>query len=157
VQQELKPQKWNLEYSMKNDKVIICLYGTSKTGKTSTIGLIPNEINKNFKVVNSSIQKQGNETHGTITLSNKKVIGIVSIGDPGGDQYELLPIIVPQCDLVICASRNYGDTVVFVDKIAKKNGFKVVWVRNYQSGNYPDTMMNQYSAEDIMQLLKRII
>lgn len=88
-------------------------------------------------------------TRGTLT------IGIESQDDPGLRQADTLNEFSRKgCDLIICACRAHGSTHDAVT-LLKKN-YNVIWATNYRGDSHHE-LLNQRSAEDIVQMIEMIV
>jgi hypothetical protein len=55
-------------------------------------------------------------------------MGIESQGDPNSRIFKSLPFFVnKECDIILCACRNRGETVWEVEKLHKDFDYDIVW------------------------------
>jgi hypothetical protein len=140
-------------------KRIYALWSPGSKGKTTAVKKIAKELYRIFPRADifpdvASLAK--GEIDLVITIGKIK-IGITSQGDPGTGLYGRLEKHANHnsCNILVCTTRTYGETVQAVEAIEKKYGFRAVWFTNYQSG-FPGEhdYLNQKSAEAIIALMR---
>lgn len=141
-------------------KTIIQIWGKGGSGKTTTIKIIRNELEKKYI----------NEYHKySYPLLNGEifeifdcagiVIGISSMGD---DLTEFLNNHLTECfdkcDIIIAASRVYNNVDKFIQKKTKEKSFRNIKVTNYRLNETKQIQFefNKQSAIDIVNLINEI-
>ena len=117
-------------------KKLICVWGSSKYGKTSSIIEFDNILNKHYS--NNIVSIHSNRTDSKDILRIYKIgkvtVGIESQGDPNSRQKSSLSLFGKNnCDIIICASRSRGNTVANVDSFFKRNGYDCFWISTLYS------------------------
>lgn len=98
------------------EKTIICLSAPASKGKTYT-------IRKLYEKLGGVYNTDGHDFVGCVMYGKYK-IGCISYGDPGTSPEESIKKLLDNedCDIVVSASRSYGDTVYKVEDLAKQCG-----------------------------------
>lgn len=138
-------------------KKIIGLYGTSNLGKSQTIKSIYEKLHENFlhiafhKGFEQIIHENGDIS--IIIIINGKVIGIESQGDPNSRMFFSLPIFAKlQCDIILCATRTRGGTVVEVKKLNKE--YEIIWIKKNKADDKANRKIeNEKTATDILKTI----
>ena len=140
-------------------KTVIANKGISHKGKSSTLKLISQVLLNQFPNATTTptdIDYSG-DVKVIITIDKIK-IGIESQGDPGGrlgkslDEFAAIP-----CDIIVCATRTSGQGVWDVEEMKPQYGYDIIWVANHRSDEKNHDALNQLSAEQIVELIKRLI
>lgn len=141
-------------------KTIIALWGRSNVGKTQTIVCLYN-IFCAYPNVHDTLIPAQREISAIITLKSGTgniTIGFESQGDPNTDiESRLEQSAINSCDIIVCASRTRGDTAYAVEDIAKKYGYRIVWVTNFASDILNHAELNKMSALNIENLIMSLI
>ena len=141
-------------------KTIICLSGKSNIGKTETIYNVWKKLNQPFaapmKTANS-----GKEILAKLMYNNHS-IGIETFGDPNSKQSEWIKILIKEeCEIIVCASRSYGETVEIVENYARKNGYAIVWASPLFTKTaikkIDHTILKELTADMIIELIKKCL
>lgn len=140
-------------------KTVIANSGGAKQGKSGTIKKIIQLILDKYP--NAKTNPLKISYHGDvkvlIEIDNIK-IGIESQGDPNSRIFESLKKFASvDCDLIICATRTSGATVKAVNSLRKSHGYDIIWVTNYRSANKDTELLNELSANHILELVERLI
>lgn len=137
-------------------KTIISIYGKSNQGKSDTIKLVYSLIKTAFpKAVFNEIYLKA-DIKIIITIGKIK-IGIESQGDPGSRLgNSLKDFDADSCDIILCATRTSGSTVGTVSAYHTK-GYDIIWATNYISYEKPQAQLNQLSAEEIFELIQKLM
>lgn len=137
-------------------KAIVALYGISNQGKSETIKLIYSLIKTAYPRAIFNEIFIGGDIKVIVTIGKIK-IGIESQGDPGSRMSQsLIDFDSASCDIIICATRTSGTTVDTVSSYHKK-GYDIIWATNYISYEKPHTQLNQISAEQIFELIQKLM
>lgn len=139
------------------DKVLIQVWGKANSGKTRTIKIIRNELEKKFINVNHtySFPLPKGEIF-DIFKCNGYVIGISSMGDDlTTDLKNHLNTCFAKCSIIIAASRIYNNVEKYLEKESFSNSFKRIKVTNYRiKGTKPEQFeFNKASAIHIVDLI----
>lgn len=138
-------------------KTIIVLKGTKNIGKTSTLVRVGKKLDKRK---NSTTKDDINypEYRAVFEYLGVKV-GIQTFGDhvyvidEGLNEFDKYP-----CDILIMASKGYGDTTMAIENYAKRGGYRVFWGTPW---NCTDTTqlnaLNDYNADICLKMLDDII
>lgn len=98
-------------------KKVIALWGSGDSGKTSTLKIVHSELLKLSDSFLEEFRETGDDIRDVLMINGIK-IGIESQGDPGSRLEESLKIFKENgCELIICATRSRGSTVVLVDNL----------------------------------------
>lgn len=117
-------------------KKLICVWGASNYGKTSSIMEFDSLLNKYFGSNIQTIHSFGNLPYDIqrIYKIGNFTIGIESQGDPNSRQKASLTLFGKNnCDIIICASRTKGDTVANVNNFCHRNGYDCFWISTMYS------------------------
>ena len=113
-------------------KVIIAVGGGQKIGKTSTLRMVFDQLNRfgNFRLIVPStlpIPAPPFDIKAIGTFAGK-TIGIETQGDPNSRQKKSLTDFAnANCDIIICSCRTRSTTVRNIKDIASKFGYEVIW------------------------------
>lgn len=101
---------------------------------------------------------------GTVTDKDgtERIVGIESQGDPNSNQKEWIEECVKaNCEVIIAASRTFGQTVIDAKQLAKNNGYEMVQVTTlYHEGGpkFPNgTDLRDVFAENIVNLVMKCL
>lgn len=138
-------------------KKLIGLYGTSNVGKSQTIKSVYQKLCENFQDFKfhkdfEQITHQNGDIS-IVIIINGKTIGLESQGDPNSRIFFSLPIFAKlKCDIILCATRTRGGTVVEVQKLSKE--YEIIWIKKNgaeEKGNHE--MENEKTATDIFKII----
>src|ERR1700749_2291321 len=137
-------------------KTIVAIWGPANQGKSSTVKLICKEILTQFPnattvplIIDYSIDIK------VIITLNGKTIGIESQGDPSSRIFRSLDEFGKlSCDIIICSTRSSGATVEAVSQMHEKFGYDRIWATNYRTKDFNKDLLNQTSADQIIELIK---
>lgn len=142
-------------------KVLIIVWGASNRGKSQGI----KQLALSFPFT-SIIYPWTNDAYDSYvigTVKNKdgdeKNIGIESLGDPGACQKDWIEACVKEnCEVIVAASRSYGQTYNDAAGIAHNNGYEIIEVTTpFHVGNKPVLSngldLRELFAEDINNLI----
>ena len=117
-------------------KKLLCVWGASNYGKSSSIIEFDSFLNKNFATNIQPIHSFGNaplDIQRIYRIGNI-TIGIESQGDPNSRQKSSLTLFGKNnCDIIVCASRTKGDTVANVNNFCHRNGYDCFWISTMYS------------------------
>jgi len=151
---------------------IVGVYGRQKEGKSTTIKNVCRAILMNFPNATSLTHDGLPIDYSTdilvaVTIGNIKV-GIESQGDPGSRMLTLdtLRYLADEnfqiagyetglgnCNIIVCASRTSGGTVVRIDQIADAYNYRTLWKSSYYTPNIDHAAVNQIAADEIVNLI----
>ena len=137
-------------------KTIICVSAKSNRGKSSSIKKLYTMLGgtKTFA--------DGEDIWEVVTYKGHK-IGIKSQGDPGTDhKTDLTKYIVElHVDIIVTASRSYGETYWTVKGVAEANGFETIVLNPISTEEeysvYPVDNLYTKNAEALLEIINNII
>ncbi len=140
-------------------KTIIANWGQAGQGKSTTIKQVAQQIIAYFptattapKIIDYSVDIQV-----VITIGQIK-IGIESQGDPNSRLFDSLKDFSKiGCDIIVCATRTSGATVDAVSNLHSSHGYDIIWVTNHRSHEKSTALLNNISAENILNVVQRIM
>ena len=137
-------------------KRVIVLRGTENTGKTQTIKKVYELMLAKYQVtrVHEKIYKR--EITCVLLVNNKK-IGIESQGDPNSRLRRNLEYFVDiNCEIIICATRTYGQTVDAVNTLS--DNYEIVWIdKTIERISHNQSDINVGDANKIIKELEKAI
>lgn len=149
-------------------KTIIQVCGAGGTGKTSTIKIVREEIEKryfNSKHTYNRLSIAKGDINEILEILGKKVC-IESMGDDllkGGLKSRLNNYIKKEkCDLLICAGRKYNNVVSHISKLSETYDYRLVIATNYKLNKKKETLDTLYdynvkTAKEIVDLIEDLI
>lgn len=142
-------------------KTVLANWGLEKQGKSDVTKRLAKLILANYPdaTVEPSPVDYSGDIKVIITIGKIK-IGVEGQGDPGSRSriYQSLPEFAEKkCDLIICTCRTYGNTVKAVEALHYNHGYDVIWVTNHRSNEKDKEQLNQFSAQQLFELFKRIL
>lgn len=143
------------------EKVLIQLWGKAGSGKTGTIKIIRNELEK--KYINIYHTYSFPLPNGEIfEIFNCKgyIIGILSNGDDLTPELKnQLDTCFSKCSFIIAASRIYNNVEKYLEQESISHSFKRIKVTNYRiKGTKPEQFkFNKVSAIHIVDLIDQIM
>lgn len=138
-------------------KKLIGLYGTSNVGKSQTIKLVYKKLHEKFQgiIFHEDFEQITHENGdiSVIVIINGKIIGIESQGDPNSRIFFSLPIFAKlKCDIILCATRTRGGTVIEVEKL--NNEYEIIWIKkNWEQEKAKHEIENEKIATDILKII----
>jgi hypothetical protein len=129
-------------------KKLLCVWGASNYGKTSSIMEFDSLLNQSFGKNILQIHSLGNSPDDIrrIYKIGKITIGIESQGDPNSRQKSSLTLFGKNnCDIIVCASRTKGETVANVCNFCKRNGYDLYWISTIHSSSI--SLFNHHGAQ----------
>jgi Cdc6-like AAA superfamily ATPase len=139
-------------------KKVIVLKGIRNVGKSQTIKKVYKLLLKSYPSAKIQEKFIGVDIRVVLTINGTK-IGIESQGDPGinGRLKKSLDYFVElNCQIIICATRTYGQTVDAVNKL--KDSYGITWIdqtverRPFEQGN-----SNVLVAKNIVEEVEKAI
>lgn len=142
-------------------KTLIQIWGKAGSGKTTTIKIIRQELEKKYINVRHtySLPLPNGEIY-EIFNCNGFVIGVSSMGDVLATFLRShLNNCFFQCDIIIAASRVYNDVSNYLSSEAKKHNFRIVKATNYRINDVRSVQneFSQESAKHIVELIDKIM
>ena len=128
-------------------KKIIGLYGRQNSGKTTTLNLLI-----------ELLEREGQEDNPvTIDDYRGKTIGTT----PGGDDEDVIKNNLEafgkaEGDILVTATRTKGQTASYLSNYFPKNSVKITWIKKNYAELLTD-LVNQAQAEDIKAVIDKII
>jgi len=137
-------------------KTVIALYGTANTGKSATLRKVYELLkakHPNGPVSNEIVH---HDVRAIINI-NGHLIGIESQGDPSSRIFTSISMFVREkCDLIVCATRTRGQTVVAVENLKPK--YEINWIQKLREANEAKhEQANNALASDILKQIQTLI
>lgn len=142
------------------NKTIIVIAGRANEGKSSTIKEVCRQLIANYPSIkyDKEINFKGDVL---VVFSLGKVkIGVESQGDPYSRMIydDTLKFLVKEkCDIILCATRTSGSTVVKVEQIAEEFDYHKIWLSSFFSPSLNIDVLNKKQACNIINLISSII
>ena len=134
-------------------KKIIALYRRSKTGKTSTLNLLIELLDKNKKIEKERLKE---DRRVSISYGSKK-IAVTTWGDNGFELKENIKFFEEEnCDILVTATRTRGETTEILTDYAKEIDTEIIWIEKNISKKMED-LINQSQAKDINAIIDTLI
>jgi hypothetical protein len=123
-------------------KKVIALKGIGNVGKSQTIKKVYGLLIEKYPSAKIEEKFIGADITVVLTINGKK-IGIESQGDPNSRLATSLGYFVSvNCQIIVCATRTYGQTV---DAVNKLNGdYEILWVDQTVAGKHSDMNNSNY-------------
>lgn len=142
-------------------KTLIQIWGKAGSGKTTTIKIIRQELEKKYINVHHtySLPLPNGEIY-EIFNCNGFVVGVSSMGDILAPHLRShLNDCFLQCDILIAASRVYNSVDSFLRKEAKNNNFRLIKATNYKINDVRlvQDEFSKQSAKHIVDLIDKIM
>ena len=139
-------------------KTIICVKGSTQTGKTPTIrDLYALIATKEEQLANTDFMVPGRDIH-CITTYKGIQVGFYSYGDPGCHQHRhISDLINSGCDLVICACRNRGQTKNDIDRVAIEFESELIYTSTYLPRMAASDFVRKHFVSALMNLIDSCI
>ncbi len=130
-------------------KKIIALYRRSETGKTSTLNLLIELLDKNKKIEKERLIE---DRRVSISYGSKK-IAVTTWGDNGFELKENIKFFEEEnCDILVTATRTRGETTKILTDYAKEIDTEIIWIEKNISKKMED-LINQSQAKDINAII----
>lgn len=143
-------------------KTIIQVWGAYDGGKTTTIKITREELYK--KYISSShayVLPLSTTDINEILVCRGYKVGIESMGDYlwKGDLFNRLNNLIPDCDIVLCASRVRNDVSTRIEELATLHGYRIIKATNYRIASLPaiQNQFNKASAIHFVSLIDQIM
>jgi len=145
-------------------KTMILVWGASERGKSQSIKRLA--MTMPFSSLISSWHNDDYDSYviGTVRDKdgNEHIVGIENQGDPYSNQKVWIEeCIAADCEVIVAASRTYGQTVRDAYQLAHDNGYQVVEVTThfYKGGpKLPNgTDLRDVFAENMMNLVLKLL
>ena len=134
-------------------KKIIALYRRSETGKTSTLNLLIELLDKNKKIEKERLIE---DRRVSISYGSKK-IAVTTWGDNGFELKENIKFFEKEnCDILVTATRTRGETTEILTDYAKEIDTEIIWIEKNISKKMED-LINQSQAKDINAIIDTLI
>ncbi len=134
-------------------KKIIALYRRSETGKTSTLNLLIELLDKNKKIEKERLKE---DRRVSISYGSKK-IAVTTWGDNGFELKENIKFFEEEnCDILVTATRTRGETTEILTDYAKEIDTEIIWIEKNISKKMED-LINQSQAKDINAIIDTLI
>ena len=134
-------------------KKIIALYRRAETGKTSTLNLLIELLDKNKKVEEERLIE---DRRVSISYGSKK-IAVTTWGDNGFELKENINYFEKEnCDILVTATRTRGETTEILTDYAKEIDTEIIWIEKNISKKLED-LINQIQAKDINAIIDTLI
>lgn len=138
-------------------KTIIGVWGTANVGKSMTIANL-----------GRLIQTAGGVTTANITAEDYQAIfeylghniGVQTYGDIGRVVREGLAFFLAgNCDVIVIASKGYGETVHRIGEFAGDNGYRIIWTTPFEvrDGLTGVSDIKAYGATHLLQVVNDLI
>ena len=125
---------------------VIALYGVANTGKTTTLNLLYNLINPDTPITD------GKDHRRSFTYKGKTIF----IATPGDNKAEIDENIKrarkANCDILVTASRTWGQTVTESEKFSKN----IRWIKK-NVGHKRQDLVNEAQALDLQAIIDEVI
>ncbi|EHG21964.1 hypothetical protein HMPREF9332_01645 [Alloprevotella rava F0323] len=136
-----------------NMKKIIALYRSAETGKTSTLNLLIELLDKNKKVEEERLIE---DRRVSISYGSKK-IAVTTWGDNGFELKENIKFFEKEnCDILVTATRTRGETTEILNDYAKEIDTDIIWIEKNISAKLEE-LINQSQAKDINAIIDTLI
>lgn len=134
-------------------KKIIALYRSAETGKTSTLNLLIELLDKNKKVEEERLIE---DRRVSISYGSKK-IAVTTWGDNGFELKENIKFFEKEnCDILVTATRTRGETTGILNDYAKEIDTDIIWIEKNISAKLEE-LINQSQAKDINAIIDTLI
>lgn len=137
-------------------KTIIALRNAAEKGKSSTLLILDTLIiskYSNESIVETSRGNNNSIDFHSIFKINKKIIALVSQGDPGTALEKRLEEIIKKYNpnVIFCACRTKGETLNTINSLTEKHNLNQIWSTTYEvTQNH--TQANVLKAEHLLDL-----
>lgn len=114
-------------------KSIVIVAGKEKTGKSSAIKMVWDELRRRHPSSTFHLEKSDGDILACITIGKVK-IGIESQGDPGSRIFNTLELLMDSkhsklasCDIIVCASRTRGKVKTHISNLSNRYDYRRLW------------------------------
>lgn len=130
-------------------KKIIALYRRAETGKTSTLNLLIELLDKNEKAEENRLTE---DRRVSISYGSKK-IAVTTWGDNEDELKENIKYFEKKdCDILVTATRTRGETTEILNDYAKEINTEIIWIEKNLSASLEE-LINQTQAKDIKAVI----
>lgn len=130
-------------------KKIIALYRRAETGKTSTLNLLIELLDKNEKAEENRLTE---DRRVSISYGSKK-IAVTTWGDNEDELKENIKYFEKKdCDILVTATRTRGETTEILNDYAKEINTEIIWIEKNLSASL-EILINQTQAKDIKAVI----
>lgn len=130
-------------------KKIIALYRRAETGKTSTLNLLIELLDKNEKAEENRLTE---DRRVSISYGSKK-IAVTTWGDNEVELKENIKYFEKKdCDILVTATRTRGETTEILNDYAKEINTEIIWIEKNLSASLEE-LINQTQAKDIKAVI----
>ena len=134
-------------------KKIIALYRRAETGKTSTLNLLIELLDKNKKVEEERLIE---DRRVSISYGSKK-IAVTTWGDNGFELKENIKFFEKEnSDILVTATRTRGKTTEILNNYAKEIDTDIIWIEKNISAKLEE-LINQSQAKDINAIIDTLM
>lgn len=112
-------------------KTMILVWGSAERGKSQSIKRLAMTLPFSSIIRPWNADDYDSYMIGTITDNdgNERIVGLESQGDPYSNQKEWIEACVnANCEIIVAASRSYGQTVRNARDAARDNGYEIIEV-----------------------------
>jgi molybdopterin-guanine dinucleotide biosynthesis protein len=137
-------------------KTVIALYGTANTGKSATLKKVYELLKAKHLNAPVSHEIVHHDVRAIININGHR-IGFESQGDPGSRIFTSISMFArEECDLIVCATRTRGQTVVAVESL--KPQYEIKWIQKLGEANEAKhEQANNALASDILKQIQTLI
>jgi hypothetical protein len=135
---------------------VIVLRGPANVGKTTTIKKAYDLLKSKYpNAVRGRTARVGIEFIGTLTIHGVRV-AFETQGDPSTElELRLSPYVRMECEIIVCATRMWGETVDAVKKL--EPNYKVIWLRQVRSDPGGQESSNLAMAQKVIEHVEESI
>jgi UDP-glucose 6-dehydrogenase len=110
-------------------KKVFAVRGKGNSGKTTSILMAYKKILKKYSGAKIIFYKEYLKEITAVIDIGGIVIGFETQGDPNSRLNASLKLFLNkhECDIIICATRSYGQTVKYVEDV-EKYGYEITWI-----------------------------
>lgn len=145
-------------------KTIILVWGSKERGKSQSIKRLANRLPFNTIIKPWSGDDYDSYVIGTVKdgKEKEKIVGIESLGDPGSCQKIWIEACINAgCEVIVAASRCYGQTKTDAYDLARANGYEVIEVTTYFNVDGPllsnGTDLRYTFADNMISLIMKCL
>lgn len=140
-------------------KKVIALQGVSNVGKSETIKKAYELLKTKYPNATILIEEIYKVDITVILIIKNVKIGIESQGDPNGRlvRESLARFVRESCQIIICDTRTYGQTVDAVNKLRQRHEYEVVWLQQVKVEPFTQHASNLEMAKRIIGEVEEII
>lgn len=138
-------------------KTIIGIYGTANVGKSTTLRSLGSQLVSSGATTTDNMRTW--EYRAVFNYLQTK-LGLQTFGDHFTLVEEgLNHFLNNHCDLIVIATKRYGDTIDTVGAFAGDNGYRIIWIAPYEvrDGSIETQVIKDYSASHILLTINDII